>query len=58
MFMEAKSSDCRRIDALKEVVRLLNLALDDCRRTLAEVEQTVRSSGQDNDREADGGRFT
>lgn len=37
-------------EAIREVIRLLNLALDDCRRLLNEAENAVHDPGQDNRR--------
>ena len=36
------------VDRLKEVLRLLKLAVDDCERLLAAADQQIRCSGQDN----------
>ena len=33
---------------MKEVIRLLHLAMDECQKALAEAEQSVRMSHQDN----------
>ena len=38
------------MDRLKEVIRLLKLAIDDCEKLLDEAEQQVRLTGQDNQR--------
>jgi hypothetical protein len=44
--MTTKSDENRRIG---EVLRLLNVALDDCHRLLGEAEAGTRGSNQDND---------
>jgi predicted phage tail protein len=46
--MPANQSDQRKIDTMKEVVRLLHLAIDECEKAVAEAEQHVRKSEQDN----------
>jgi hypothetical protein len=43
----ASKSDNR--ENIKEVIRLLNMAIEDCYRLLAEAEDAVRSSEQDNE---------
>ena len=47
--MMLRESDKRHdANALKEVIRLLNLALDDCQRLLNVAERGSRDTGQDN----------
>jgi hypothetical protein len=46
--MPTEPSDQRKIDAMREVVRLLHLAIDECDKAVAEAEQRVRKSEQDN----------
>jgi hypothetical protein len=45
----ATKSNVSDSDKLREVVKLLKLALDDCHRLLAEAEKDVHQSMQDND---------
>jgi hypothetical protein len=47
--MATKSEHKSESDRLKEVVKLLRLALDDCHRLLTEAEKDVHESRQDND---------
>ena len=47
--MPSKPLKPSEIDNLNEVIRLLSLALDDCRKLLAEAERAARFSDQDND---------
>lgn len=44
----SKSQKAQTAENLKEVIRLLNLAIEDCQRLLSEAESVVRTSGQDN----------
>ena len=45
----ATKSNMPDSDKLREVVKLLKLALDDCHRLLAEAQMDVHESRQDND---------
>jgi hypothetical protein len=45
----ATRSEVPGTDRLKEVVKLLKLALEDCHRLLAQAERDVHESKQDND---------
>lgn len=47
--MASSSTQKADIDRIKEVIRLLNLALADCHQVLHEAEQAVLRSRQDND---------
>ena len=47
--MATKSDDLPQNERIREVIRLLKLALDDCYRFLGENEEAVRQSKQDND---------
>ena len=47
--MAAKSEQLSESDRIKEVMRLLKVAIEDCRRFLAEAEESVRQSHQENE---------
>ena len=47
--MATRSEDVFETDRLREVVRLLKLALENCQRLLAQAERDVLMSKQDND---------
>ena len=44
----ATNPDKSSVERIKDVIRLLNLALEECERHLCEAEEAVRKSGQDN----------
>lgn len=47
--MAAESKRQTQVDSLKEVIRLLKLAILDCQQALAEAERAVQESPQEND---------
>ena len=46
--MATNAEEKSETDRIKDVIRLLNLALEDCHRYLAEAEAAVEQSKQDN----------
>ena len=50
--MVGKSKEPSEVYRVREAIRLLNLALNGCHRYLAEAEEAVRQTHQDNERPA------
>jgi hypothetical protein len=47
--MAPKADDESKVDRLKEAVRLLKLAVESCEKLVAQAEERIARSGQDNE---------
>lgn len=47
--MATKGDEKTDVEKIREVIRLLNLALDKCNKLLVHTEECIQSSGQDNE---------